>query len=81
MKPLVLSGLWDCNCNSWIFWNFPKLLAHIPQSLTCAMLAGILLKFGIQIFSSRNSSGVYPEYAADLSVSKRCFRVTASYSP
>ena len=31
---------------------FQKLLAHIPQSLTCAMLAGILLKFGIQIFSS-----------------------------
>ena len=31
---------------------FLKLLAHIPQSLTCAMLAGILLKFGIQIFSS-----------------------------
>ena len=31
---------------------FQKLMAHIPQSLTCAMLAGILLKFGIQIFSS-----------------------------
>ena len=34
---------------------FQKLLAHIPQSLTCAMLAGILLKFGIQIFSSLES--------------------------
>ena len=30
---------------------FQKLMAHIPQSLTCAMLAGILLKFGIQIFN------------------------------
>ncbi len=30
---------------------FQKILKHIPQSLSCAMLAGILLKFGIAIFA------------------------------
>ncbi|MCF9047542.1 benzoate/H(+) symporter BenE family transporter, partial [Acinetobacter nectaris] len=29
---------------------FQKLLAKIPLSLSCAMLAGILLKFGINLF-------------------------------
>lgn len=31
---------------------FQKALAYIPQSLTSAMLAGVLLKFGIAIFGS-----------------------------
>lgn len=31
---------------------FTKILHYIPQSLTSAMLAGVLLKFGIAIFSS-----------------------------
>ena len=31
---------------------FEKLLKHIPQSLTSAMLAGVLLKFGIELFVS-----------------------------
>lgn len=31
---------------------FHKVLAHIPQSLTSAMLAGVLLKFGIALFAS-----------------------------
>ena len=31
---------------------FQKVLAHIPQSLTSAMLAGVLLKFGIALFAS-----------------------------
>lgn len=30
---------------------FQKILKHIPQSLSCAMLAGILLKFGIALFA------------------------------
>ena len=31
---------------------FEKVLTYIPQSLTSAMLAGVLLKFGIALFSS-----------------------------
>lgn len=31
---------------------FEKLLKHIPQSLTSAMLAGVLLKFGVELFVS-----------------------------
>lgn len=31
---------------------FAKVLQHIPQSLTSAMLAGVLLKFGVAIFLS-----------------------------
>ena len=31
---------------------FEKVLAYIPQSLTSAMLAGVLLKFGIALFAS-----------------------------
>ncbi|TCB57291.1 benzoate/H(+) symporter BenE family transporter [Acinetobacter terrestris] len=31
---------------------FQKVLVHIPQSLTSAMLAGVLLKFGIALFAS-----------------------------
>lgn len=51
---------------------FQKLLAHIPQSLTCAMLAGILLKFGIQIFSSLESQlGFILSMLAIYLVSKR----------
>ncbi|MBJ9984372.1 benzoate/H(+) symporter BenE family transporter [Acinetobacter sp. S40] len=34
------------------FGVFEKVLAHIPQSLTSAMLAGVLLKFGIAIFAN-----------------------------
>ncbi len=34
------------------FGVFQKALAYIPQSLTSAMLAGVLLKFGIAIFSN-----------------------------
>lgn len=35
---------------------FEKILKVIPQSLTSAMLAGVLLKFGIAIFASLESS-------------------------
>lgn len=31
---------------------FEKILNHIPQSITSAMLAGVLLKFGIALFAS-----------------------------
>ena len=31
---------------------FEKVLTYIPQSLTSAMLAGVLLKFGIALFTS-----------------------------
>lgn len=31
---------------------FQKVLSYIPQSLTSAMLAGVLLKFGIALFAS-----------------------------
>ena len=34
------------------FGAFEKVLAYIPQSLTSAMLAGVLLKFGIAIFAN-----------------------------
>ncbi|WP_130804709.1 benzoate/H(+) symporter BenE family transporter [Acinetobacter ihumii] len=34
------------------FGVFEKVLAYIPQSLTSAMLAGVLLKFGIAIFAN-----------------------------
>ncbi|NHB58589.1 benzoate/H(+) symporter BenE family transporter [Acinetobacter sp. 194] len=33
---------------------FEKLLKYIPQSLTSAMLAGVLLKFGIAVFAQLN---------------------------
>ena len=34
------------------FGIFEKVLTYIPQSLTSAMLAGVLLKFGISLFAS-----------------------------
>lgn len=34
------------------FRYFEKVLTYIPQSLTSAMLAGVLLKFGIALFTS-----------------------------
>lgn len=35
---------------------FGRLLAFIPSSLTAAMLGGVLLKFGVQLFSSLNDN-------------------------
>ncbi|WP_122898547.1 benzoate/H(+) symporter BenE family transporter [Acinetobacter sp. B51(2017)] len=35
---------------------FGRILAFIPTSLTAAMLGGVLLKFGVQLFSSLNES-------------------------
>lgn len=35
---------------------FEKVLSYIPQSLTSAMLAGVLLKFGITIFSQMQNN-------------------------
>lgn len=38
---------------------FQRLLSKIPMSLSCAMLAGILLKFGIQIFTGLEQSWAF----------------------
>ena len=38
---------------------FQRLLSKIPMSLSCAMLAGILLKFGIQLFASLEQSWAF----------------------
>ena len=38
---------------------FEKILTHIPQSLTSAMLAGVLLKFGIALFASIQNEWAY----------------------
>ncbi|MHA3117476.1 benzoate transporter BenE [Acinetobacter sp. ANC 4635] len=38
---------------------FQRLLSKIPMSLSCAMLAGILLKFGIQLFASLEESWAF----------------------
>ena len=35
---------------------FSRILAFIPSSLTCAMLAGVLLKFGVALFSGLEQS-------------------------
>lgn len=46
---------------------FKKALSYIPQSLTSAMLAGVLLKFGIALFASLQTNwGVYSFYSRDL---------------
>lgn len=51
---------------------FQKILAYIPQSLTSAMLAGVLLKFGIDLFVSlQNSWGFILSVLAIYIVSKR----------
>ena len=38
---------------------FQRLLSKIPMSLSCAMLAGILLKFGIQLFMDLQQSWAF----------------------
>lgn len=38
---------------------FQRLLSKIPMSLSCAMLAGILLKFGIQLFTDLQQSWAF----------------------
>ena len=38
---------------------FEKALAYIPQSLTSAMLAGVLLKFGIALFASMQNNWAF----------------------
>lgn len=38
---------------------FEKILAYIPQSLTSAMLAGVLLKFGIALFASMQNDWAF----------------------
>ena len=44
--------MWCVNCIIRLLGIFEKVLAHIPQSLTSAMLAGVLLKFGIALFAN-----------------------------
>ena len=51
---------------------FQKVLAYIPQSLTSAMLAGVLLKFGIALFASmQNDWGFILSLLTVYIVSKR----------
>ncbi|AXQ22190.1 benzoate transporter BenE [Acinetobacter wuhouensis] len=51
---------------------FEKILAYIPQSLTSAMLAGVLLKFGIALFASmQNDWGFILSLLAIYIVTKR----------
>ncbi|MGE8558237.1 MULTISPECIES: benzoate/H(+) symporter BenE family transporter [unclassified Acinetobacter] len=51
---------------------FQKVLAYIPQSLTSAMLAGVLLKFGISLFASmQNDWGFILSLLAVYVLSKR----------
>ena len=51
---------------------FQKALSYIPQSLTSAMLAGVLLKFGITLFSSmQNDWGFILSLLAVYILSKR----------
>lgn len=51
---------------------FEKILAYIPQSLTSAMLAGVLLKFGIALFASmQNDWGFILSLLAVYIVTKR----------
>ncbi|OTG88539.1 benzoate/H(+) symporter BenE family transporter [Acinetobacter sp. ANC 3813] len=38
---------------------FQKVLSYIPQSLTSAMLAGVLLKFGISLFASMQNDWAF----------------------
>lgn len=38
---------------------FQRLLSKIPMSLSCAMLAGVLLKFGIQLFTDLQQSWAF----------------------
>lgn len=38
---------------------FQKALSYIPQSLTSAMLAGVLLKFGISLFASLQNDWIF----------------------
>ena len=38
---------------------FEKVLSYIPQSLTSAMLAGVLLKFGIALFASMQNEWAF----------------------
>ena len=51
---------------------FQKVLSYIPQSLTSAMLAGVLLKFGIALFASmQNNWGFILSLLAVYILSKR----------
>ena len=51
---------------------FEKVLSYIPQSLTSAMLAGVLLKFGITLFASmQNDWGFILSLLAVYIISKR----------
>ena len=51
---------------------FQKVLSYIPQSLTSAMLAGVLLKFGIALFASmQNDWGFILSLLAVYILSKR----------
>ncbi|RZG75018.1 benzoate/H(+) symporter BenE family transporter [Acinetobacter sp. WCHAc060025] len=51
---------------------FEKILAYIPQSLTSAMLAGVLLKFGIALFASmQNDWGFILSLLAVYIITKR----------
>ncbi len=53
---------------------FEKVLTYIPQSLTSAMLAGVLLKFGIAIFASmQNDWGFILSILAVYIISKHLF--------
>ncbi|MBC3918075.1 benzoate/H(+) symporter BenE family transporter [Undibacterium sp. CY18W] len=45
---------------------FEKLMAHIPKSLCAAMLAGILMRFGVDVFASARSEAHGAPYLVGL---------------
>lgn len=61
---------------------FQKALSYIPQSLTSAMLAGVLLKFGISLFASLQNDWIFVlSLLAIYVITKDYGRVTALYLP
>lgn len=57
---------------------FQKILKHIPQSLSCAMLAGILLKFGIALFAQLHTDPWFILFILAIYVLSK--RISARYS-
>lgn len=66
-----------CGCITAIFGFlgiFEKIFTYIPSSLTSAMLAGVLLKFGIELFGSLNQNwGFILSLLVIYVISKRLF--------
>ncbi len=61
---------------------FQKALSYIPQSLTSAMLAGVLLKFGISLFASLQNDWAFVLSLLSIYVITKDYgRVIALYLP